>query len=796
MSIDAGADAKRVEGGIGAWRKRHEDPRLLTGRGYYASDLHHPNMLVGAVLRSSMPHAKILSVSIEEAQSMPGVHAVYTADTIGPAQISLPSFGQFPKPLVDRWQPQIRKCGHPTLAEGKVRYVGQPIAFVVAESREIAEDAVELIHVDYEPFDVVTDVDGSLAEGAPRLFEEYPDNVALDITPSIGNVEEAFARAKHVVHDTFKIQRYSGMALEGRGILAVPTESGLNVWASHQLPHFLRNLIADTLGLPQFSVRVTQPDIGGGFGQKAGMYAEDLLVPFAAMQLQRPVKWVEDKSEQLVASSHSRQQEFDVELALDDEGVILGLRYSVKLDAGAYLTFPVVLTYLGMCHFLGPYRIPAMQAHIRSILTNKTHSAPSRGAGRPEATFAQNRIMDRAAQQIGMDPMDLRRKNFLHPTDMPFSPGILYRDGNPMLIESGNYPEALERVIEAIGYDGFRAEQAKARKQGRYIGIGIACNIEAGSLGPYEYARVRVDTSGKIAVHTGLADSGQGHKTVFAQVCAEQLGVDPGIVVVLPTDTEQLPYGRGTYHSRGAAAGGSAVFKAANAVRSRMTEIAASHFQVEAARFKVSGGHVFEPDTDRKLSLVDCAKLATPEMSLGVGRAPGLDETAIHEMPTTSWGNAAHAAIVEVDIETGAIKILRYITLHDCGKMLNPLIVRGQVIGAVAQGMGGTFLENLLYDDEGNPLATTMQDYVLPRLNDIPKIEILHMETPSILNPLGVKGAGEAGTIGPPATLTAAVEDALSVFGIRINSTPLSPHEILAAIRASRQEKTHAPRAV
>jgi carbon-monoxide dehydrogenase large subunit len=778
----------------GSVRRRHEDPRLLTGKGHYAADLAAPGMLVAAVLRSPFAHARIGKVYPARALELPGVAAVLTADNIGSAQIPLPSFGQFSQSLIERWQPTIRSCPHPTLAHGKVRYVGQPVAMVIAETREIAEDAIELIDVDYDPIAVVMNVDDSLREGATLVFDEHPDNIALDFKASIGDADAAFERAAHIVRDQFSIQRYTGMALEGRGILAIPERDGMTIWASHQLPHFLRNLICDTLKIPQFTVRVITPDIGGGFGNKAGMYSEDVLIPYAAKMLGRPVKWLEDKSEQLVGSNHSRQQDFDIEIAFDENAKIVGLRYSVKIDAGGYLTFPVVLSYLGMCHLLGPYHIPAMKAHIRSVLTNKTHSAPSRGAGRPEAVFVLNRIMDRAAQKMGIDPIELRRKNFIPPSAMPFEPGILYRDGNKMVIESGDYPEALERLLNVVDRAAFRKEQEAARAKGRYIGLGIECNVEAGGLGPYEYARVRLDPSGRFIVHTGITDSGQGHKTSFAQVCADQLGVDPDDVLVLATDTQPLPYGRGTYHSRGAVAAGSAVHMAAQALRQRIIALAASHFQIQPDSLKIAGGKVFEPGTQRSLTLTECAKLATPELSLPVGREPGLDETACFEIPTTSWGNAVHAAVVEVDVETGAVKILRYVVLHDCGRMLNPMIVRGQIIGALVQGIGGSLLEDILYDADGNPQVTTMQDYILPRMHDVPPIEILHMETPSPLNPLGVKGAGEAGTLGPPAALAAAVEDALAPFGVRINSTPLSPHKILEALRVSGKDVPHASR--
>lgn len=772
---------------IGDPRRRHEDPRLLSGKGYYAADLSYPGALVAATLRSPFAHALILSINASAARDLEGVIAIYTAADIGIAQRPLPSFGQFPKSLVEHWKPTIRACPHPTLAEGKVRYVGQPVAFVVAESREIAEDALDLIEVDYDVLPPVMSVDAAQMDGVTRLFEEHPDNVALDLHAHVGDVDAAFANATHIVRDEFEIQRYTGMALEGRGILAVPTQTGLNVWAGHQLPHFLRILIADALAVPQFEIRVMQSDIGGGFGPKAGMYSEDVLVPYAAKRLNRPVKWVEDKREQLIASSHSRQQSYSIELALDESGKFLGLRYHARIDTGAYLTFPVVLSYLGMCHFLGPYTLPAMGAHVQSILTNKTQSAPARGAGRPEVVFALNRIVDRAAQHLGMDPMAIRRMNFIQPHELPMDPGILYRDGNPMQIDSGNYPEALEQALSAIGYDAFREEQKKARGAGRHVGIGVSCNIEAGGLGPYEYARVKVDPSGKVIVYVGVSDTGQGHKTSLAQVCADALGAEPEDIIVMPADTDTLPYGRGTYHSRAAVAAGNAVYMAAKAAHEKALSIAACELDVDLATLEFINGAFHDPSSGRSLTLAACARLAAPESALGARREPGLDETACFEIPTTSWGNAVHAAIVEVDAETGAVAIKRYVVVHDCGRMLNPLIVEGQTVGAIAQGIGGTFLENLVYDEDGNPLSTTLQDYLMPRLSDVPHIEIIHMESPSPLNPLGVKGAGEAGTIGPPATLAAAVEDALGPFGVRINATPLSPSTVLAALRKSKE---------
>jgi len=778
---------------VGKELPRLEDPRLLTGRGKYAADLHYPGALVGAVLRSPMAHARIGKIDSFAAAALPGVIAIYTAEDLGAAQRPLPSFGQFPKSLLDELKPTIRQCPHPTLAQGKVRYVGQPVAFVVAESREIAEDAVDLIEVDYDGIDVVMSVDKAIQEGAALLHDDLPDNVPLDFNVQIGDVDGAFARAAHVVRDEYFVQRYSGMALEGRGLMAVPEPGGLTVWAGHQLPHFLRNLIAESVGLSPFDVRVIQSDIGGGFGPKAGMYSEDVLVPFAAMKLGRPVKWAEDKREQFLASSHSRQQSYDIELALDAQGKFLALRYHARIDTGAYLTFPVVLSYLGMCHFLAPYRLPAMGAHVQAVLTNKTHSAPSRGAGRPEVVFALNRIIDCAAQRMGIDPMELRRRNLITPSELPYRPGILYRDGNPMVVDSGDYPQAFERTLEAMNYAGFAKEQAAALSEGRYIGFGLTCNVESGGLGPYEYARVRIDPAGKVVVHTGVVDTGQGHKTSLAQVCADQLEISPHQVTVTPADTSHLTYGRGTYHSRAAVAAGNAVLLAAKAVREKAAAIASKILAVDLDQLRFEKGKFVHDGSGRSVDLAACARFAAPETSLDAGLVPGLDETACFEVPTTSWANAVHAGVVEVDIETGALKILRYIVFHDCGKVLNPMLVRGQVVGSLAQGIGGAIFEDMVYDDDGNPLATTLADYLMPRIHDMPRVELLHMESPSPLNPLGVKGAGEAGTIGPPGVLAAAAENALAPFGVRFNRTPLSPQAILSALREAKG-RNHATR--
>jgi carbon-monoxide dehydrogenase large subunit len=778
---------------IGAPIRRNEDPRLLRGEGRYISDLSIPGMLTAAVVRSVHAHARIVSVDAGCALALPGVVAVFTWRDLGAAQRPIPTFGQIPEALHKAWRPTVRPAPVYPLAQDKARYVGEPIALVVAADRYVAADAVEMVDVTYEPLPVVVDVEQAALPDSPKLFEGWPDNTALHLEVGYGDVDGAFRRAAHRFAGRYGSHRYTGVPLEGRGMLAVPelAGQGMTVWTSQQLPHFHRATICEALGLPEHAVRAVQPDIGGGFGQKAGLYPEDVLIPFAAWRLGRPVKWMEGRVEHFMASSHSREQLHDVEVAVDEDGVLLGLRDRVLIDAGAYLTFPIVLPYLGLCHMLGPYRVPALYADIRSVLTNKVTSAPYRGAGRPEGVFVINRIMDRIAGDLGLDPAEVRRRNFIRPEEMPYSAGILYRDGTPMVLDSGDYPAMLERCLEAVGYGSFRAEQAAARRRGAYVGIGMACNVEATGIGPFEGARVRIDPNGEVAVYAGVTNQGQGHQTVFAQICAAGLGVSPDKVSVTTGDTGNLRFGRGTYHSRGAVTAGNAVYLAAGKVRTKVIRLAANVLEAAPEDLEVSDGWVrVKGSPDRGLSLGKCAQLAIPGGPLPSDLEPGLDETAYFNVPAATWGSAAHAAIVEVDPETGLVKILRYVVVHDCGRVLNPLILDGQIHGGVAAGIGGALLEHLVYDENGQLLTTTFMDYLLPTVAEIPEMEIVHQETPSPLNPLGVKGAGEGGTLAPPAVLAAAVEDALGPLGVRITRTPVSPAAILAAVRATARENT------
>ncbi len=774
---------------LGVGVQRLEDERLLSGGGRYVGDMSVPGMLSAVVVRSIQPHATITGIDVEAAKAVPGVVAVLTPADLGAAQRPVfTDVGEFVRPLLDAWHPVVRETPMYPLANGKVRYVGEPVALVIAENAYIAEDAAAMVAIDYEPLTAVTNTTEGLSPDAPRIFDGWEDNVGVRVAASLGDVEGAFAKAPHKLRETFASHRYAGVPLEGRGMLAVPDPGGrgLTVWSNHQLPHSEKDTICAGTGLSPGSVRVVQADVGGGFGPKAVIYPEDVLIPLAALRLGRPVRWLEDQREQFLSSSHSREQSFDVEVAFDAEGMILGLRYQAVIDAGAYLVYPAVLPVIGMGHMLGPYRIPAFAADCRTVITNKAMSAPYRGAGRPEAVFVLNRVVDRIAQQLGQDPVEIRRRNMIEASAMPYSPGLLFRDGNPIMLDSGDYPGLLDKCVEAVGYEAFRKQQAEARTKGRYIGIGISCNVESTGIGPFEGGRVEIDTDGKVWVYTGTADTGQGQRTTLAQVCAQALGVPLSLVNVVTGDTAGIPFGLGTYHSRAGVTAGSAVHIAAVAVRKKTLELAARALEIAPDDLDIVDGQIqVKGVPTARLTLASVARLCTPFSDLPEGMKPGLEETAYFKVPGPTWSSAAHAAVVEVEPATGKVNILRYVVAHDCGRMLNPMIVEGQLRGGVVAGIGGALLEEIIYSGEGQLLTTTLMDYMLPRIGDAPLIELISQESPSPLNPLGVKGVGEGGTIGPPAVLAAAVEDALSGFGVRVNRTPLDPHYILELLRGA-----------
>ncbi len=764
---------------IGRAVPRNEDGRLLTGRALFVDDVERPGMLHAAFLRSPHAHARIVSIDAAAARSRPGVQAVVTAGDLGafwqPGPLLVP-----PPPIPGMVFHQ--RCQVP-LAKDKVRHLGEPVAMVVADSRYLAEDALAEIAVEYEILPAVGDLEAALAPDAPRVHEDLPGNVAADVHQVKGDYAAARARATHVIRRRFHYDRGAAMPMETRGIVAEWDDKAdrLTVWDTTQAPVVIRNGLAGMLGLSERQVRVIAPFIGGGFGPKMMMfYPEEVLVPWAAMRLGRPVKWIEDRLESFTATTHERGQIHDAEIALDAEGRILGIRDDFLMDTGAYNPYGLTVPLNSQCSVLSGYVVPSYDSRFRAVYTNRTIVTPYRGAGRQHGIFVIERLLDAAAREIGIDPVEIRRRNFIPPDAFPYDNRIIFQDFAPLRYDSGNYAPVLDLTLEAIGAAHFRAEeQPKARAEGRCLGLGIVFFVEGTGIGPYEGARVRVQQSGKVTLATGVGTQGQGHFTVFAQVVAEQLGVDVRDVEVTTGDTDQFDWGVGTFASRGAVVAGSAAHGAAVAVRAKVLKAAAEHFECAEADLEIADGAVSIAGVPgKRITLGELARLANPlRGAVRPGTEPGLEATSYFgpEMGATAFG--AHAMVVEIDPDTLRPTILRYVVVHDCGTVLNSLILAGQVHGGVAQGIGNAFLEQLVWDESGQLLNATLADYLLPTALDVPRMEVLHTVTPSPLNPLGTKGAGEGGAIPVGALFAQAVEDALDLpaRGIEITEIPLSP---------------------
>jgi aerobic carbon-monoxide dehydrogenase large subunit len=784
--------------------RRNEDPRLLRGRGCYVDDIDPPGVLHAAILRSPFGHARIRAIDTEAAKAYAGVRAVYTAADLG-------DFNQ-PAPLV---------VPHPNLTHGrtqrplavdKVCYIGEAVAMAVAEDRYIAEDAAGLIEVDWEPLPAVVDFRRANQPGQPQVHEDVPNNVAAHLVQTVGDPVSAFHSAAHVFEERLFIERSCGSPIEARGVVAVwdPLHESLTVWDATQAPLTIKNGLANMLGLPEFNVDVIAPDVGGGFGTKIMLfYPEEILVPVVAVRLGRPVKWTEDRREHLIAATQERGQRHDVEVAVDEDGRILAIRDRFVHDAGAYTPYGIVVPIITSTQLPGPYRLRNYAVEFDVVYTNTAMVTPYRGAGRPHGAFVMERVIGLIARELSLEPAEVRRRNFIQPHEFPWDVGLTFQDGGPTRYDSGNYPLGLELALERIAAGDFRRRQAEARRERRYLGLGIGCYVEGTGIGPYEGAHVRVEPSGKVYVATGLTTQGQGHQTTFAQIAADALGCDPADVTVLTGDTRRFNWGAGTFASRGLVTSGNAIGIAARKVREKALRIAAGLLEVSPDDLELAGGAVRVrgvPDT--ALALGALATVANPiryaygkEASeaalrlvkpregavLGPGEEPGLEAYAYYAPPQATFASGCHAAIVEVDVATGDVKILRYVVQHDCGTVVNPTVVEGQIHGGVAQGIGGALYERIVYDDQGQPLTATFMDFLLPTAMEIPEIEIIHTETPSPLNPLGIKGVGEAGAIPVPALIAEAVDDALAPFGVRVREMPLNPSRLLELVAEARE---------
>jgi carbon-monoxide dehydrogenase large subunit len=767
---------------VGAIVRRREDPRLLTGAARFVDDVKVVGCLHAAVLRSSHAHARIRAIAADRARRHPGVAGSWSFQDLASGLRPLPTSGLPPAALQARVGFRMKSAPQYPLAATKMRYVGEPVAVVVATDRYLAEDALDLIAVESDPLPAVVDAEAALGGGAPLVHDEWGDNLALDFHHAIGDVERAFAAAPVVVRERLSMRRSAGMPLEPRGILAIPdARGGLAVWASTQVPHLLQRALMEALGLPAHKVRVRAPDVGGGFGTKCTIYPEDVLVPLLAMALGRPVKWIETRREHFQSATHSREQLHEVALAAARDGEILALRDRFVLDQGAYNPWGIVQPYNTVTHLLGPYRIRHLAVEARVVVTNKTPNAPYRGAGRPEAVFVMDRMIDRLARELGRDPVEIRRRNLVRADELPYDLGLLYRDGQPLVYDSGDFPAALEAALDAAGYAEFRDAQEALWRRGVYRGIGISAYVEGTGIGPFEGATVRLDRSGKVVVATGACSQGQGHETTFAQVAADGLGVPLEDVTVVGGDTDAIPFGVGTFASRSAVLAGNAIAEAGRKVKEKLVRAAAALLEARLEDLEVADGHVLVRGVpDRALPFARIIEATLPTFA-GPGVAdPDFEATSYATVPTVTYASAVHVAVVDVDPETGVARVQRYVVSHDCGRVINPMIVEGQIQGGVAQGIGGGLYEDLVYDASGQLLTATLMDYHLPVATEIPAVEIVHLECPSPRNPLGLKGLGEGGAISGPAAISNAIEDALAPFGVRVVETPLSP----AALRA------------
>ncbi len=788
---------------IGARILRNEDPRLLRGLGCFVDDVHPPGILHAAVLRSTHAHARIVRIDATAARRAPGVHLVLTAAELG--ELNRPSPLLIPHPTLSH--PRTQR----PLAVDEVRYVGEVVAFVVADSRYVAEDAIALIEVEYEPLAVVTDLATALAPGAPRVHADVPDNRAARFRQTVGDADGVLARAHRVLRERLTIERSCGSPIEGRGVVAEwdARRGVLKVWDSTQAPLPIRNGLAGLFGLPEFSVEVVAPDVGGGFGTKIMLfYPEEILVPHVAITLGRPVKWTEDRREHLIAANQERGQIHDVEVAIDETGRILALRDHFVHDTGAYTPYGIVVPIITSTQLPGPYRLKNYTVEFEVAYSNKAAVSPYRGAGRPHGVFVMERVIGLIARELGLEPAEVRRRNFIQPDEFPWDVGLTFQDGGPTRYDSGNYPAGLAMAVEMIGAVDFRRRQSEARRAGRYLGLGLGCYVEGTGIGPYEGAHVRVEPSGKVLVATGLTTQGQGHGTTFAQIAAEALGCDPADVSVVTGDTTKFNWGAGTYASRGLVTSGNAIHRAATEVREKALRLAAGLLEVSPDDLELADGRArVRGVPGKELTLGALATVANPiryahgkeaaEAALRLvkpregavlreGEEPGLEARGYYAPPHATFASGCHAAIVEVDLDTGNLTFLRYVVQHDCGTVVNPTIVEGQIRGGVAQGVGGAFYERIIYDDDGQPLTATFADFLMPTALEVPEIEIGHMETPSPLNALGIKGVGEAGAIPVPALVAEAIDDALAPLGVRVREMPLHPDRLRQLIAAAR----------
>lgn len=773
----------RQQDRIGTAMRRSEDDALLRGDGRFLDDLILPDMLEAAFLRSPIAHGVIRHLDCTAARALPGVHAVLVYADLRPFLAS----DHMPLALPASGLRFNAECD--VLAVEEVTYVGEPVALVIAQTRCIAEDALALIQLDLEPLPCVVDPVDGLESGAPQARRDCPDNHVAQTGIDYGNADLVFANAPNVIAEEFRLSKGGGHSIEPRGVLARydHMERLLTVWDSTQMPHRAKAILVDALGLQETQVRVITPDVGGGFGPKAVFHPEELAIPAAALLLNRPVKWAEDRFESFTATCGERDQIWTMEVAFTNEGKLLGLRGRLRYDHGASTPYGIALPFNAATNLIGPYVLPAYKIQIDLCLTNKTPSAPTRGAGRPQGTFVMERLLDRMARRLDLPRDEIRRRNLITPEQMPYAIPVRQRDGSTMEYDTGDYPRCQAHALNAAGWSDFLERQAEASRQGRFIGLGLSNYVEATGRGPFESVAIRIGPSGQIVVATGATAQGQGVKTMIAQIVADVLALPASRIEVVTGDTAATPAGLGAYASRQAVTAGNAAHATALLVAEKIKLAGAALLEAAPEDLELADGMVrVKGAPDHAMSFADVARAlaGTPGFALPANLPPGL--AAANDYLTTglTYTNGVHLAEVEVDAATGSVKILRYIVVHDCGRMINPMMVEGQVIGGVVHGIGAALFEWMRYDEEGQPLSVTYADYLLPTADVAPRIEIHHMESPTPLNPLGVKGAAESGTIGAPSAIASAIEDALRMFDVQISDLPITPPRLLALIRA------------
>jgi carbon-monoxide dehydrogenase large subunit len=766
--------------------RRTEDSGLLTGGAAFVDDISLPDTAQAVFVRSPHPHALIKSIDTAAAMSAPGVFAIYTLDDLRPHLTAT----RLPTSVPDPDQSPTTSPG--VLAGDEVTHVGEAMAMVLADSRHRAEDAASLVEIDYEILPSVSDCRAAVAPGAACVHSALENNISLRRSVEFGDCDAAFAKASHVFREELWQHKGAAHSLECRGVLASfdELEDRLTVWSSTQVPHRVRVLIAGLLGLDDPQVRVVAPAVGGGFGPKFLMYPEDPAIALAARLVGRPVKWIEDRREYFAATAHERDQFWDIEVAVDEQGLLLGARGTMIHDQGAFSEVAVNLPYNAATNVSGPYRLPSYQFEWTVAATNKISASAVRGAGYPQGNFAMERLLDRVARELRLDRAEVRRRNLVSPADMPYTSPLKSRDGANIVLDSGDFIAGHDKLLELIDYAGFPDRQKAALSDGRYLGIGVGNYTKGTGRGPFESAVVRVRPSGHISVATGATEQGQGIIMSLAQICAEALGVDPKDVSVTGGDTGAVSIGMGTFASRQAVTAGTSVHVAATELRNKALKVGAHMLEAAEEDLELADGSVRVrgvPDMAVPLGKIAHAVAGTPGFALPFGIEPGMEAEHNFMPEGLAYCSGSQAAEVEVDIETGGVTILRYIAVQDSGTRINPMIVDGQMQGGIVHGMGNALFERVHHDETGQPLTTSLDQYLLPTASSVPSIALHYDETACTKNPLGIKGVGEGGTVPVPAVIISAVENALSPFGITIDRCPIEPMRLVELVQAARE---------